>query len=211
MPRDQGRARGSGKVRPTVGTNLRMKTTGVLLVIATAAAGCGGSSADDPPPPTTSTISGMAAAGRPFDVVATAFWIGKPDFAESTVVMMFEMPIRCSQISKMAWDAAHGSTNQVVEMKLGVPTVGGTVPMTFKVRMPNPMGSVAPGEADVSHTLFAMTPQVPVENYPTAGIISITTKKDNGSLAGTFDLTFPSNGSLRGSIDAAWCPTGVEP
>ncbi len=210
MEGDQSLAVDSRKVGQMAGTNLRTKRAGALLVIA-AAVGCGGSSADGPPPSTTSTISGMVTAGRPFNNVATAYWIGKPDFAESTVVMMFEMPIRCSEISMMAWDAMHGSSNQVLEMKLGIPTKGGALPMTFNVRMPNPMGSVAPGEADVSHTLFAMAPQVPVEDHPTAGTITITTKTDGGSLAGTFDMTFPQTGSLRGSIDATFCPTGVEP
>src|SRR5439155_26269551 len=83
--------------------------------------------------------------GKPVNSVSTALWRGKPDFpAANTLVFLFEKPITGAEIGMPGWDIpANRAGNQVLELKMGLPTVGGTVPMTFTVRPPTPMGMAA--------------------------------------------------------------------
>ena len=182
-----------------------------LTALAVGLGGCGGSSAGDVPDSVSSATIGGTVAARPFDSAATALWIGKPDFAASTVLYLFEMPMTCSDMGAPGWDAAHGHTNQDLEMKLGLPTAGSTAAMTFTVRVHNPMGSVGPGEADVNHTFFAMSPQTPAETFATGGMVTLASKSPGKNATGTFHVTFSASESLEGTFDAAYCPDGVEP
>src|SRR5205814_1218600 len=140
--------------------------------------------------------------GKPFNKITTALWIGAPDpnNPPTTVVYVFEGAVQCSAISAHGWDARVG-TMQDIELKMG-----GTAPGTYTVKGGTPASIVA-GEAATNHNFLSATP---VEQFATSGTVTLTVLNAGKNATGSFDLTFP-NGSLKGSFDATWCKTGVEP
>jgi hypothetical protein len=156
------------------------------------------------------SIAGMV-MGKPFNAVATALWGGRPDFPNTnTLIFLFEKPIACAAIGAPGWDVpAAQAGNQVLEIKMGIPTAGGTTPMTFTVRPPTPMGMASPGQAEVTHTFLGPGA---MDLGAASGTITLTSKTANKNATGTFDIVLNAGaGTLKGSFDATWGPTGQEP
>jgi hypothetical protein len=166
----------------------------------------GGAPDQGNPPPAGNSVTGMV-NGMPFNMASNALWIGMPDApATSSVVFLFQGPVTCAAIATAGWDA-RVANGQVIELKMGIPTSSGTVPMSFTVRLGNAMGTVAPGEADVRHGL---TGAATTETIATGGTVTLSSRTAGQRAVGTFNVQYPT-GTLTGSFDAMWCPMGVEP
>jgi hypothetical protein len=149
------------------------------------------------------TITGSV-NGMPFTAAMTALWIGMPDpnTPPVTVVYLFEKTVACSALTNAGWDAALGATNQDIEMK-----AAGTAPGVYTVIAGNP-AALAAGEAVVNHTILTANPTEQIASA--SSTITLTALNANRDATGSFHLTFP-NGTLDGTFDAVWCPTGREP
>jgi hypothetical protein len=210
-------------------TRMTMKMAGRLrsLLCVIAAIGCTSASADqdaDPPDGLPSSDASIATdatnadatnadvgesshiegtvAGAAFTRAVRAWWIGRADSPSSTVVYVFDADVGCDALSAPGWDTRIANGTQVLEMKLlgsalqTYPVVGGPLP--------------GPGEASVNHTLSQQR-GAPTERVANGGSVTLAAQRAGVSSTGSFDLTFPAGGALRGSFDAAWCPTGHEP
>ncbi len=161
---------------------------------------CGGQSTAEPDanpidaPPGMNSITGMV-NGMPFTTPKTAFRIGSPDDAATTVVYMFDQVIQCNEITARAWDTRITNGTQILEIK----TLGH-----------NANVYAVPSKAQVNYTLSS-TSGTPVESI--ASGVSATleaTAVTGGGAQGKFSFTF-TNGQLDGSFDGTSCATGLEP
>ena len=141
-------------------------------------------------------------AGHTVGAVSAAYLIGQSDDpAHTTVVYMFDAPVACADIGAAGWDKKVADKTGALEMKLI-----GKMPAKYPIATgPNP----AQGEAVVNFTETSKT-STPQEETSTSGSVHLDTLVDAKLATGTFDLTF-SQGSLKGSFSATWCPGGHEP
>ncbi|MEP7125252.1 MAG: hypothetical protein ABJE95_30255 [Byssovorax sp.] len=160
-----------------------------------------GGSGGAPSVATPGTIQGSA-GGKTVDKVAAAYLIGKSDDpAHTTVVYVFDKPIACADIGAPGWDKTVTSATGALEMKLI-----GVAPGKYAV---STGVTPAQGEASVNFTVTSKT-ATPIENGSNGGFVQLDTL-DAGKLAkGSFDLQF-SDGMLKGTFSAEWCPGGTEP
>ena len=148
------------------------------------------------------TVLGMA-NGQPFLHVRTAYWIGAPDSAATTVVYLLSSPVACRDLQTPGWDGRITDGTQILEMKL----FGTTAPATFTVTTsPTP----APGEASANDTLSSTT-GTPAETSASGGIVRLSSLSSSTSAVGTFQLAYAGGGSLMGDFQAVFCPGGHEP
>jgi hypothetical protein len=147
----------------------------------------------------TGTIRGQAAQ---FPVVV-AYWIGKPapgtppNSEESPVsLFLLEAPLTCAEISRLLWDKA--APTQILEINLSelaasTYPIGRQAIANYRARPPNAFN---PDSASGSVTITGGGGGAAGQN-----------------VAGAFDIVFAGNQptALKGSFNAAHCPTGVEP
>jgi hypothetical protein len=145
------------------------------------------------------TVAG-ALAGRMFDTVAAARYIGAPDSKNTTVVYVFSEPVACAELCATGWDARIADGTQILELKLF-----GTQPGTFDVVK---TATPAPGEASVNTTF--VSGGNPAEQGASAGSVELTALAAGQSAQGSFTLAFGSD-ALTGTFDATYCPGGHEP
>jgi hypothetical protein len=165
--------------------------------------GSGGSAAGG------NTISGTV-HGKPFTKIGAAYMIGMPDKDPNgltvTVIYLFESAFPCSKFSKVGWDVPGNLGNiQVVEMRALGPTPG-----TFKVVGPPPPTAMATASGEVAVNQVDNTRAAAPEQIFNGGTVTIDKVTPKMSASGSFDIKF-SMGSLKGTFDAGYCATGVEP
>jgi hypothetical protein len=165
--------------------------------------GAGGSSAGG------TSVSGTV-FGKPFNSAAAAVWIGMPDPGPNgltaNVLYIFEKAVPCSAISHTGWDGPGTfSNNQVLEFR-----ALGPVPHAFKVVGPPPPGATATATGEVAVNHVDNSRGAGAEQIFNGGTVTIDAVVPKMSMKGTFDVKF-AMGELKGSFDATYCPTGVEP
>lgn len=194
------------------------------LLLAVGATACGssksGSAQDLAAPPRdlagdmagSNTVSGTI-AGTPFGPVMTAWMIGHPDSASTTVVYLFNAVVGCRDASidfgQMGWDSNLPDRTQFLELKLfgpasqkSPPTMPGQFQVTASL-------TPAPGEASTNHSV-THAGAASVEGSAASGTVVLSDIVDKSSATGTFTLTF-SGDQLAGSFAAGFCDVGVEP
>jgi hypothetical protein len=153
----------------------------VLLLLA----GCGGSSGGMTGP---NTVSGTL-QGNSWTRVAAAYWIGKPSAPPpAAFVFLLEAPTSCAAISTPNWDKVIGN-EQVLELELRQPAVA-----TLQV----------PAQAGAAYLRGDYNPSAE------SGTVTVTGIAPGQSLAGSFDARFAGE-ALRGTFEATYCASGVEP
>ena len=190
------------------------------IVITAAIAGCGSSStggggtAGDmtavPDMAMSTPDMAMSAAGSvmgsvngtAFNTASSAFWIGSPDDPKTTVVYVFDKPLKCGDIKLPGWDTKIPDGTQVLEMKMF-----GTTPASYKITT-----SMTPavGEAAVNYTLSSQT-GTPTETFSMGGTVVLTTRVAMMSATGSFTIDFGGGDMLKGTYNAIYCPGGHEP
>ena len=163
--------------------------------------GAGGGASSTDGGTASNTVSGSVNGVTPYGPVSSAWWIGAPDSAASTVVYLFNKPVACADIQALAWDTRIPNDTQVLEM-----VMYGTAPATFTVTSSL---TPAPGEARVNHT-FSRTTGTPVEQFSSGGTVVLAERIAATRAIGTFSLSFGAN-SVTGKFDAGFCAGGVEP
>lgn len=159
------------------------------------------------------SVNGMI-GGNMFGPVATAWFIGHPDSASTTVVYMFNHAVDCHdatiKFGVMGWDMNLPANTQFLELKTygsaaTPPTPAGDYVVTTSM---NPTS----GEASINHSLAPGGGAASNETIGNAGKITIASISAS-SVAGSFTITFPSppGGTLTGTFDAGFCDIGVEP
>jgi hypothetical protein len=159
-----------------------MRVAWALLLLA----GCGGGSvAVDAG---TNTVSGTI-QGVPWRSVAVAWWIGEASAPPPTAfVFVLESPTTCAAISVPNWDKIIGD-EQVLEIQVREPAV-----KTMQV----------PAEAAAAYLRGEYNPSAE------SGTVSLSSINTGKSLVGSFDALFAGE-RLKGTFEATYCPTGVEP
>ena len=184
-------------------------------------AGCGGSSTGGGGAANDMTVStadmavstadmAMSAAGSvmggvnggTFNKASSSLWIGSPDDPATTVVYVFDNPVKCSDIKLMGWDKRIPDATQVLEMKMF-----GTTPLTYNVTASM---TPAPGEASVNYTLSSQA-GTPMETFGAGGTVVLTTRTAMMSATGSFMIDFGGGDMLKGTYNATYCPGGHEP
>jgi hypothetical protein len=158
----------------------------VLLLLA----GCGGSGSggatDGGGGP--NTVAGKV-QGHQWSQVGAAYWIGMPSAPPpAAFVFLLEAPTPCAAISTPNWDKIIGN-EQVLEIEVRDPAVA-----TLQV----------PAQAAAAYLRGDYNPSAE------SGTVTLTSIVPGKSLAGSFDARFAGE-ALRGTFEAVYCPSGVEP
>ncbi len=148
------------------------------------------------------TISGIAPDNKPFTTLVAGYIIGHPKFAQETSIYMFSGPIKCSDLGYPGWGEWITAGTQCMELQLparatGMYAVQGSDP-------PQPQtgfGRYRYGEGSGGE----------LTGNGMGGTIEVTGIGGDGSISGTFDVTFPLHGPLVGTFTAVACPTGWYP
>jgi hypothetical protein len=131
------------------------------------------------------TVMGML-----FSAVSSSYWVQNPSPGGApTLVFLADESLSCQSLSVSGWDKTLGANTQLLEIGLPGPTAS-----TFHILM----------DADANYLGGPYNPSAD------AGSITITAVNVGQSLDGTFDLAFGTD-ALRGTFDAHFCPSGVEP
>jgi hypothetical protein len=135
------------------------------------------------------SISGSV-MGMSFTTVTTSYWIGKPSAGGApTQIYLLDEKLPCQSISAPGWDKTIAAATQVLEMGIAGPTVS-----TFHILM----------DADANYLGGPYNPSAD------GGTITITAVNPMQNIVGSFDLGFQGT-SLKGTFDASYCASGVEP
>jgi len=186
------------------------------------AAGCSNSSADGAKPGAggaqgsgTITADGQLSS---FTKVASSYWIGHPDQGNPPVIFyMFQSPVLCSDMNTIEWDLA--VKGALLEFNLWEVTDAGPIlfgsdagpllgnspirgPRTFTIEKYG-------GTAFAGYLLGTSNPDA------NGGTVTLEQLNPSQNVVGSFDVTFPDpdggTTSAKGSFDAKWCPTAIEP
>ncbi len=147
------------------------------------------------------TISGKA-GGKSVDTVASAYFIGQSDDpTHTTVIYVFDTKVSCADLGAAGWDKKIPDATGALEMKLI-----GAEPGKYAVAK-----GVTPaqGQASVNFTVSS-TAATPVESASNGGTVQLDTLDPAKLASGSFDLQF-TDGTLKGTFAATWCPEGHEP
>jgi hypothetical protein len=165
----------------------------------------GGAGAPTPTPTATpagspGTISGTV-SGHSYGTVSSAWWIGVPDAAGSTVVYLFDKNVACSDLQAAGWDTRITNQTQVLELKIMSASPG-----TYS------LSAVVPPPAGMSGSYYTLsaTTGTPTETSLSTGTVTLTTRQPTTSATGSFQASATA-GSLNGTFNASYCAGGVEP
>jgi hypothetical protein len=153
----------------------------VLVLLAS----CGGTSSDGGG---ANSVSGMI-QGNSWTQLASAYWIGMPSAPPpAAFIFLLETPTACAAISTPNWDKIIGN-EQVLELEIRQPAVA-TLPVPAQAAAAYLRGDYNPSAESGTVTLTGITP--------------------GQSVTGSFDARFAGE-ALRGTFEAAYCASGVEP
>lgn len=156
----------------------------VILLLA----GCGGTSSDGLAGGGPNTVAGKI-QGVSWDRVSAAYWIGMPSAPPpEAFLFLLESPTTCASISTANWDKIIGK-EQVLEIE---------------IRQPAVKALAVPGEAAAAYLRGEYNPSAE------AGTVTVTGIEPGKSMAGSFDAVFAGE-RLKGTFQATWCASGVEP
>lgn len=148
------------------------------------------------------TISGTAPDGKPFTTLVAGYVIGHPQYAGETSIYMFSGPIQCSDLGFPGWGAWITGGTQTMELELPARTITSyPVQSTEPPASPNSYGRYRYGEGGGGE----------ITGWSSAGQIEVTSVAADGSISGTFSVTFVAGGQLDGTYTAVACPTGYYP
>jgi hypothetical protein len=169
------------------------------------------------------TLRGRPDGTRPFDTLASSWWIENPNPAVSggpvvsTVVYLFSKPVACDKLTVARWDEIN-EPSDTQNLEINMAWSGTTEPM------PPPSipyhvvqfsgGSVPPqGTAGVLYQVTQPQPPggPPTEQAAVGGMVTLTGLNPNVNTTGTIEVTFVDGGTLVGSFDAMFCQHGREP
>ncbi len=148
---------------------------------------CGGQGAA-PDASGTNSVTGTV-QGYGFSQVSSAFWIGKPSAgADPVIFFLSEAPLQCTTISVPDWDKKLGRC-QLLEM--GISEAAARMFPT-------------PGDSNQAYLRLDLNPSAG------SGTINVATINPNKNIVGSFEGVYQTD-KLRGTFDATYCATGVEP
>jgi hypothetical protein len=142
-------------------------------------------------------VDGRLHAHAVFDYVDSVYWFGGDNDPSRLELWIYQDAATCDELSHAGWITKVRPTDL-----MGI-TVGGTTPGTYEVAAEKPP---APGKAYFLHVIDQADPVVESEGQ--SGSITITSVRPGQGVSGAFEATF-STGTLQGSFNAVWCPTGV--
>jgi hypothetical protein len=130
--------------------------------------------------------------GAPFGAVTNAYWIGMPSAGSyPTQIFIAGGPLTCSAVSVALWDKALGNSPL---LELGV---NGTITNTYTIGT----------DADANYL-----PQAVGVFQATAdsGTVTVSMVNTSTNVVGSFEAHFMGD-TFKGTFDATYCATGVEP
>ena len=144
-------------------------------------------------------VDGHLHAHAVFNTIGRVLWFGGDADPSRLELYIYEAMPTCDDVSKSGW-LTHPKVRPGDLMGL---TLGGNTPGTYEVVAENPPRA---GNAYLLHVIDQTDPVIESEGQ--SGTVIITSVKPGDTVSGGFDATF-STGSLRGELNATWCPTGV--
>jgi hypothetical protein len=147
------------------------------------------------------TISGTAPDGKEFTTLVAGYVIGHPKFAGETSIYMFSQPIRCSDLGVAGWGAWITAGTQCMELQLPA-----NAPGTYTVQASEP----PPAQSGFGRYRYGEGSGGELTGDGMGGQVMVTSNA-NGSVAGSFTVSFPLHGPLVGTFTAVACPTGYYP
>ena len=144
-------------------------------------------------------VDGHLHAHAVFNTVDEVYWFGGAGDPSTLEIYIYEDSPTCDDLSKSGWL----TSPKVRPADLMGLTLGGNTPGVYAV---SPEKPPAPGHAYLLHAIDQADPVVESEGL--GGSVTITSVNPGASVSGAFEATF-STGTLQGSFNATWCPTGV--
>jgi hypothetical protein len=142
-------------------------------------------------------VDGAVHAHAVFDYVNSVWWFGGANDPSRLELWIYQDTASCEELSKPGWITKVRPTDL-----MGI-TVGGTERGIYEVAAEKPP---SPGKAYLLHVIDQADPVT--ESEGESGTVAITSVKPGESISGAFEAKF-STGTLQGSFNALWCPTGV--
>jgi hypothetical protein len=144
-------------------------------------------------------VDGRVVGHAVFNKIGAIYWFGGDNDPSRLQVWIYEVMPTCAELSTSGWIPRVRPTDL-----MGL-TIGGNKPGVYVVKNQTPP---APGYAYLLHVVDQADPTIDSEGE--SGTVTITAVKPGESVSGAFLATF-SSGTLQGSFNAVWCPTGVAP
>jgi hypothetical protein len=144
-------------------------------------------------------VEGRLHSHAVFNSVDKVYWFGGANDPSILELYIYEDDPTCDDVSKIGWL----TSSKVRPGDLMGLTIGGNQPGVYEV---SPEKPPAAGHAYLLHVIDQTDPVIDSEGL--SGSVTITSVKPGQSVSGAFGATF-STGTLKGSFNATWCPTGV--
>ncbi len=144
-------------------------------------------------------VDGRLHAHAVFNSVERVYWFGGANDPSTLELYIFEDMPTCDDVSTSGWE----TSQRVRPTDLMGITIGGATPGVYEVAAEKPP---APGKAYLLHVIDQTNPMI--ESVGENGSVTITSVKPGESVSGAFEANFYT-GTLQGSFNATWCPTGV--
>jgi hypothetical protein len=146
------------------------------------------------------SITGLAPDGTPFTMLAAAYIVGHPQYPGVSIYLL-STPIACSSLGSPGWDHRITAGTQVLDLLRSDATVG-----SYPIATSNPPAS------NNSYSLYTrVIGGGTVRANANGGTLQVIGVGGEGSIDGTFMITWGGANTLTGVFEAVPCPTGYSP